>query len=300
VLVFARVAHHGSFTRAAGELGVSPSALSQTLRALEGRMGVRLLNRTTRHVGLTEHGAKFLERVAPGLEQIGSAFHELDDVRGRPSGTLRLNVSRIGATLVVMPVLGEFVKRYPEVRVELASSDAFIDLVAGGFDAGLRLGESLAHNMTAVRVSDKLRAAVVASPEYFKRHGKPKTPGDLRAHDCIGYRFVTSGAMHAWSFERGGREVKVEVEGRLILSDHGLMVDAAREDLGVAYVFDRGVEEDLRTGRLVRVLEDWCEPFAGFYLYHPTPTGSGAQMALKLRVFIDFLQSRLPQPRRRR
>ncbi len=299
VLVFARVAQCGSFTRAAGELGVSPSALSQSVRALEARMGVRLLNRTTRNVALTEHGAAFLARVAPGLEQIGAAFGEIDDVRGRPSGTLRLNLSRIAAKMVVMPVLGEFTARYPDVKLEISLTDAFVDLVAGGFDAGMRLGESLAKDTTAVRVSEKLRIAVVGSPQYFEEHGKPKTPADLRTHDCIGYRFLSSGAMAVWEFERGGREIKVEVSGRVTISDHDFMLECARQGIGLAYVFDRAVEADVRAGRLVRVLEDWCQPFPGLYLYYPSPTGADAQMPLKLRVFIDFLQSRLPRPRRR-
>lgn len=289
VVAFTRVAHHGSFTRAAAELEVSPSALSQTVRGLEAQLGMRLLNRTTRRVGLTEHGAQFLAQVRPALEMIGGAFDSLDDLRQRPSGTLRINLARVTAAIVVMPGLEEFWRRYPELNIDLSIHDGFVDLIAGGFDAGIRLGESLAQDMVAVPVSGPMRMCVVGSPDYFRRHGRPQTPEDLAGHECIRYRFVGSGVIPSWEFEREGRSLKIEPHGRLLVNDNDVLIDSACQGLGLAYIFEAGVEDELRSGKLQRVLGDWCEPFPGFFLYYP----SRAQMPLKLRVFIDFLQQRM-------
>jgi DNA-binding transcriptional LysR family regulator len=288
VAAFARVAQHASFTRAAAELGVSPSALSQTVRTLESRLGIRLLNRTTRRVGVTEAGALFLQRVLPALEQLGAAFSELDELRGKPAGTLRLNVPRLAMRTIVTPLLGEFCRRYPEIRLDVVADDRFIDLVGEGYDAGLRLGESLAQDMIAVRATREQRAAVVGSPQYLRDNPAPREPADLHEHPCMRFRF-SSGAIYRWEFGRDGQEFDIDVDGPLICNDNALMIAAAKQGLGLAHVMEDLVREDILSGALVRVLEDWCPPFPGFYLYYP----SRAQMPLKLRVFIDFLQEKL-------
>ncbi|HWY23464.1 MAG TPA: LysR family transcriptional regulator [Nevskia sp.] len=288
VAAFARVAQRASFTRAAAELGVSPSALSQTVRTLEARLGMRLLNRTTRRVGVTEAGAMFLQRVLPALEQLGAAFSELDELRGKPAGTLRLSLPRLAMRTLLTPLVGEFCRRYPEIRLDLMADDRFVDLVGEGYDAGIRLGESLAQDMIAVRATREQRIAVVGSPEYFRDNPVPQAPADLHEHPCIRFRF-SSGVIYRWEFGRDGQEFDIDVDGPLICNDNALMIAAAKQGLGLAHVMEDLVREDLRSGALVRVLEDWCPPFPGLYLYYP----SRAQMPLKLRVFIDFLQERL-------
>ena len=291
VAVFARVAQRASFTRAAAELGVSPSALSQTVRTLEERLGIRLLNRTTRRVGVTEAGAQFLQRVLPALEQLGAAFSELDELRGKPAGTLRINLSRVVLTTIIAPILGEFARAYPQVRLDLTADDRLVDLVAGGYDAGIRLGERLAQDMIAVRATGLQRQVVVGSPDYFRRHPKPHEPhepADLHEHACIRFR-MGSGAIYRWEFEHEGEEFEIDVDGPLISNDNQFMIEAARQGLGLGMFMHDLVRADLEQGRLLAVLEDWCPPFPGFYLYYP----SRAQMPLKLRVFIDFLQARL-------
>lgn len=288
VAAFARVAQHASFTRAAAELGVSPSALSQTVRLLEERLGMRLLNRTTRRVGVTEAGAVFLQRVLPALEQLGAAFSELDELRGKPAGTLRISLPRLALATLIAPLLEEFCRAYPEVRLETIADDRFVDLVGEGYDAGIRLGERLAQDMIAVRATREQRAAVVGSPDYFRRNPSPMVPADLHEHPCMRFRF-SSGVLYRWEFGRDGQDFEIDVDGPLICNDNALMIQAAKQGLGLTHVMEDLVRGELERGELVRVLEDWCPPFAGFYLYYP----SRAQMPLKLRVFIDFVQARL-------
>ncbi|MEG2803989.1 LysR family transcriptional regulator [Stenotrophomonas sp.] len=285
VVAFARVAEHASFTRAANALGVSPSALSQTVRALEASMGVRLLHRTTRRVGLTEHGARFLARVRGGLAQIDAAFEDLDSVRAVPAGKLRINVPRVAAELLVLPYLPGFLARYPQVEVELFVEPALVDLVAGGFDAGIRLGECLARDMIAVPIGPAERQVVVATPDYLARHGAPRTPADLVDHDCIVHRLST-GRLMAWEFSADGRDFEVAVAGRLVFNDAALVHAAARAGMGLAQGFEAVMAEDIAAGRLCSVLQAWQAPFAGFHLYYP----AREQMAPKLRVFIDHLR----------
>jgi len=279
------VAHHARFTRAADDLGLSPSALSQTVRALEARMGVRLLHRTTRRVGLTEHGARFLARVRDGLAQIDAAFEDLDSVRDVPAGKLRNNVPRIAAELLVLPHLPAFMARYPQVEVELFVEPALVDLVAGGFDAGIRLGECLARDMIAVPIGPLERQVVVATPGYFAAHGTPDTPADLVGHACIVHR-RSNGRLMAWEFSHAGRDFEVEVSGRLVFNDAALIHAAVRAGHGMGQAFDAVVASDVAEGRLQAVLQDWQPPFAGFHLYYP----AREQMAPKLRVFIDHLR----------
>ncbi|WP_242111776.1 LysR family transcriptional regulator [Luteimonas aquatica] len=288
VVAFAHVAHHASFTRAAAELAVSPSALSQTVRGLEAQLGVRLLSRTTRRVGLTEHGARFLQQVAPGLRLIEAAFDDLDRVRDRPAGRLRINLSRIAAQQLVMPRLPAFAARYPEVEVELFVDPSLADLVAGGFDAGIRLGESLAKDMIALPIGPMQRQVVVGSPAYFRRHPPPRAPGDLVHHDCIRHR-LSSGRLMAYEFTRAGRDFEVEVGGRLIVNDSSLARDAARAGLGLTQQFESEVAADLAAGSLQRVLDDDLAPFPGFFIYYP----AREHMAPKLRVFVDFLREQV-------
>jgi DNA-binding transcriptional LysR family regulator len=288
VAAFARVAQHASFSKAAAQLGVSPSALSQTVRALEARLGMRLLNRTTRRVGVTEAGALFLQRVLPALEQFAAAFSELDELRGKPTGTLRISLPRVAMLTLVAPLLREFCSAYPHIRLELIADDRFVDLVGEGFDAGIRLGESLAQGMIAVRATREMRVAVVGSPDYFRRNPRPLQPSDLHQHPCVRFRF-SSGAIYRWEFGRDGQDFEIDVDGPLICNDNMLTLLAAKQGLGLAHLMEDMVREDLKSGALVRVLEEWCPPFRGFYLYYP----SRAQMPLKLRVLIDFLAARL-------
>ncbi len=288
---FAAVARHGSFTRAASAVGVSTSALSQTVRALERQTGVRLFNRTTRRVVLTEAGAQFYEQVRPALAALDSALQSLDENRGEPAGTLRINLSRIASELLVMPHLATFTARYPRIQLEMTLDDGMADLVGEGFDAGIRLGESVAPGMVAVALGGPVRIAVAGSPDYFSRHAPPRTPDELSAHDCLRYRFATSGAIYRWEFAQADaprRVFDVETRGSLVTNDLRTMVRAAEQGVGLLHVIEDYVQEQLASGRLVRVLEAWCPEFAGFYLY----TAGRAQMPQKVRALIDFLKEK--------
>ncbi len=288
VAAFACVARHGSFTRAAAELGVSTSALSQAVRALEAQLGVRLLARTTRRVGLTEHGGRFLQRVAPGLQQIDAAFADLDFLRDRPAGTLRINLAAVAAEQLVCPHLPDFLARYPEVTVELYADRRLADIVEGQFDAGIRLGECLQRDMVALPLGPMQRQAIVATPGYFARRGMPATPDALTGHDCIRWR-RSDGRIQPWEFTRDGRDFQVEVDGRLVVNDTVMGLDALRRGTGLGQVFAWQVRGDIAAGRLQSVLEDWQAPFPGWFVYYP----AREHMAPKLRVFIDFMRERL-------
>ncbi len=288
VAAFACVARHGSFTRAAAELGVSTSALSQSVRALEAQLGVRLLARTTRRVGLTEHGGRFLQRVAPGLQQIDAAFADLDFLRDRPAGTLRINLAAVAAEQLVCPHLPDFLARYPEVTVELYADRRLADIVEGQFDAGIRLGECLQRDMVALPLGPMQRQAIVATPAYLARRGVPATPDALTGHDCIRWR-RSDGRIQPWEFTRDGRDFEVEVDGRLVVNDTVMGLDALRRGTGLGQVFAWQVREDVAAGRLQSVLEDWQAPFPGWFVYYP----AREHMAPKLRVFIDFMRERL-------
>ncbi|EYF00313.1 LysR family transcriptional regulator [Chondromyces apiculatus] len=284
---FVAVAQERSFRRASARLGLSPSALSHTIRALEERLGAKLLNRTTRSVAPTEAGLSLLQRLAPAFADITSAVEGVNAFRERPTGTLRLNVPRMAANMVLAPLFGRFARDYPDVRLEVLVEDGLIDIVAQGFDAGIRLGEYVQRDMVAVRVTPDLRAAVVGSPAYLAARPAPRTPRDLRKHACIGFRQVTSGAMYRWEFEREGEALEVAVEGPLTLDDPDLMVAAALDGVGLACSLEHHVADHLAAGRLVRVLEDWCPPFPGFFLYYP----GRRQMPAALRALIDLIQA---------
>jgi len=283
---FVAVARTRNFRRAAIEQRVSVSSLSQRLRAMEERLGVRLLNRTTRSVALTEAGERLFARVSPAFRDIDDALEDLNSFRGKPAGTLRFNAARQSTQLVLLPTVTRFLKDFPDVNVEIVVNDALVDTVAAGFDAGVRFGETIAADMIAVPIGPRHRFAVVGSPAYFKRHKPPITPHDLKGLPCIRYRF-SGGALYHWEFERGGVELNIDVEGPLTLNDQDLMVDAALDGTGLAYVFEVQVEELIARRKLVRVLADWCPAYPGFFLYYP----SRRQLPAALRAFVDFTRA---------
>jgi len=294
---FRAIAEHGSFTRAAAALDVTASALSQTLRRLEQDTGTRLLHRTTRRVGLTEAGRELLQRIAPALNELDAALDALRQHGDRPAGLLRLTVPDVVATSLLDPLLGEFMARWPDVRLDIHVDNGLTDLVAGGFDAGIRLGERLQRDMVAVPVGGPMRTLVVGSPAYLARHGRPARPEELQRHDCVNFRHVSSGALYRWEFAhrsgpRRGRWFEIAVNGRLTVNNLPLALRAALDGIGLANVLEPFAREALADGRLESVLDDWLPPFDGFYLYYP----SRFQVPPKLRVFVDFLRERLRQP----
>ncbi len=283
---FACVARHASFRQAAIELGVSPSALSQTIRNLERRLGTRLLQRTTRRVGLTEPGQHLLQEMLPALQRIGGALQAMEESRDLPAGQLRITTPRFAAEHLLLPFLPAFHAHYPQVQVELSIQPAMIDVVAEAFDAGIRLGESLAAGMIAVPLGPPLRLAVVASPAYLQQHGVPLQPEDLTNHACIRHR-SSDGRIMPWEFSRDGHDFTIEVGGALLLNDSHLALHAACAGMGLLQVFAHSARAHLDDGRLLHVLDAWQLPFAGFHLYYP----SRDQLAPKLRVFIDFMRA---------
>lgn len=284
--IFLAIAQHRSFRKAAVEMGVTASALSHSLRAIEERLDVRLVNRTTRGVGLTEAGERLFARIRPAFLDIDDALEDLDQFRGQPYGKLRINASRAAAKLVLLPMVSRFLRAYPAVEVEVVVDDALVDMVSGGFDAGVRYGESIAADMIAVAIGPRHRFAVVGAPEHFQRHGKPMTPHDLKSHSCIRYRFP-GGTFYRWEFERGGVELEIDVQGPLTLGDQDIMLEAALNGSGLAYLFEQQVQSALDDGRLIRVLEDWCPYYPGFFLYYP----SRRQLPTALRAFVDFVKA---------
>ncbi|MER8385126.1 LysR family transcriptional regulator [Mesorhizobium sp. M1380] len=281
--VLATVAQCGSFRGAAKELAIAPSAVSHAVSSLEARLGVRLLARSTRSVAPTEEGAQLLERLRPALSEIDLALESAIEARDRPAGNLRLNVPRTAAHLTLTPRLGAFAAAYPDIVLEIVIEDRFTDVVEGGFDAGVRLGESLQRDMIAVRIGPNLRGAVVGAPSYFETRPRPIHPHDLAGHRCIRFRF-SSGILYRWEFEKNGEEIEIAVQGPLILDEDHLIANAAVDGAGLAFVFEDYVRDALATGKLVRVLEDWCPPFDGFFVYYP----SRRQMRPALRAFVDF------------
>jgi DNA-binding transcriptional LysR family regulator len=282
------VAEKRGFRAAAAELRLTPSAVSQAVRALEERVGVQLLQRTTRSVGLTEAGERFVAQVRPAMDSIAEALEGLAELRDRPAGNLRLTVPRVGHAEVLRPRIAAFLASYPDIRVDVRADDALADIVADGFDAGLRIGETVEHEMVAVRVSADQRVAVVGSPAYFAARGRPQHPRDLGSHDCINLRLPTSGVTYRWEFSDGGKELEVAVNGRLTVDDAQALVDAAADGIGLAYVFENMAREPLAAKRLVRVLDEFCPPFPGYFLYYP----NRAHLAPKLRAFVDFMRHR--------
>lgn len=289
VEAFLRVAARRSFTAAAKELGVSPSAISQTIRALEDRVGVPLLSRTTRSVGLTEAGEVLLNHAAPAFDSIGEALSAARNLGERPSGTLRLSVPRVAIPHLFAPTLAGFCAAYPEIDVDIVADDRLVDLVESGIDAGIRPGELLQADMVAVRLSPPYRMAVVATPDYFSKFGKPAEPMDLKSHQCIRVRSAT-GAMMQWQFQSGNRQIEVPVTGQVIVNDFSAHITAAESGVGIAYVAEPTVEKSVKEGRLEFALLDHAVTGAGLFLYYP----SRRQVMPKLRAFIDYARANLP------
>jgi DNA-binding transcriptional LysR family regulator len=283
---FVAIAERQSFAKAATQLGIGRSTLSQSLRALEQRLGVRLLNRTTRSVSLTEAGARLLAHVRPSLVQLSAAFTELADYQQGPSGLLRIAVQPPVATSLIEPILARFLREYPGIQLDIAVIKMPADIIADGFDAGIRLGEQIERDMVAIRVMGEARFLVVASPDYLAHHPRPTTPRDLRHHDCIRNR-LPNGAIFGWDFEKNGRALHAAVEGRLIVNDIELSIRVVREGLGLAYLLHDYIAADLRAGRLVALLEDWSPRLSGFFLYH----SSRRQVTAPLQAFITFLKA---------
>ncbi len=284
---FAEVAREGNYTRAAGRIGISPSALSQTIRMLEQQLGVRLLNRSTRSVSLTDDGRKLLSQIEPGLAMISHAVVAVGEAREKPSGEIRLNAPRVVTHHFIEPYLGEFARRYPEVRVELFVDDGLGDIIREGCDAGIRLRESVIDTMVAVPVTPQVSLAVVGSPAYFAANPPPKVFRDLTQHNCLGFRLSGSGAVFRWELTDPltGDERLFQPAGTFATNNDDVMLNAALQGVGLVMHLDFAVSQHLASGALVRVMEDWCPPFDGFNLYVP----SRDQMPAKLRVFVDFL-----------
>lgn len=267
---FALVAKERSFTRAGAKMGVSPSALSQTIKALEARLGVRLLARTTRSVAPTEAGERLLETVAPRFEEIEQALSALSALREQPAGSIRITAGEHAALTVLQPSLARLLPQYPDINVEILVDYGMVDIVAEAFDAGVRLGEQVAKDMIALRIGPDMRMAVVGSPAYFQRRRPPLTPQDLTDHNCINMRLPTHGGIFAWEFEKDGRELRVRVVGQLVFNTIRQRLDSALQGLGLAYMPEDIAAPCIASGELVRVLEDWCPPFTGYHLYYPS------------------------------
>lgn len=270
LLAFRAVARERSFTRAAAQLGVSTSALSHTIRGLEERLGIRLLTRTTRSVAPTEAGERLLGAIGPHFDGIEAELAALSALRDRPAGTIRITTGIHAAERILRPVIRRLLFAFPDIRVEISIDSGFVDIVAERFDAGVRLGETIAQDMVAMRIGPDMCMAAVASPAYFSRREPPKSPQDLARHACINLRFPTHGRLYAWEFEKDGRALNVRVDGQLTVNDIALARQAACDGLGIAYLPEDYVQPDVKAGRLTRVLESWCPPFPGYHLYYPS------------------------------
>jgi len=286
---FATVAKERSFTRAAAQLGISQSALSQTIRGLEKRLGLRLLMRTTRSVSLTGAGDRLFRTIAPRFEEIDAEPQALSDLRDKPAGTIRITASERPAISVLAPPLARLLPDYPDIHVEVVVDYGLTDIVAERYDAGVRLGEQVAKDMIAVRIGPDMRMAVVGSPSYFTQHARPQSPQELIDHRCINLRLPTYGSIYAWEFEKDGHELKVRVEGPLTFNNIGMRLHATLAGLGLAYMPEDEVSPHIGEGRLIRVLDDWCPSFPGYHLYypsrrHPSPAFALLVDALRYRV----------------
>lgn len=267
---FAVVARERSFTRGAAQLGISQSALSQTIKGLEARLGMRLLTRTTRSVAPTEAGERLLLTVAPRFEEIDQQIAALSVLREKPAGTVRITAGEHPAISILQPALRRFLPEHPDIKVEITVDYGLTDIVAEGFDAGVRMGEQIANDMIALKIGPEMRMAVVASPGYFDEKGIPETPEELAAHNCIHTRLPTYGGLFPWGLEKDGREIKVRGAGQLVFNNLTMRLHSALDGLGVAYMPEDHVIQYVAEGRLVRVLDDWCAPFPGYHLYYPS------------------------------
>jgi DNA-binding transcriptional LysR family regulator len=285
---FAVVAKERSFTRAAAKLGISQSALSQSIRGLEERLGLRLLTRSTRSVGPTEAGQRLLATIAPSFDEIESALVALKELREKPAGTIRITAGEHAAISVLQPALKQFLPDYPDITIEIIVDYGLTDIVAEGYDAGVRMGEQVAKDMIAVRIGPDMRMAVVGSPSYFEKHPPPRTPQDLAAHQCINMRLPTYGGLFAWDLEKDGREVNVRGDGQLVFNNLGMRLSSALDGLGLAYIPEDQAIPHIAAGRLIRVMEDWCPYFPGYHLYYPSRRHS----SLAFSLLVDILRYR--------
>ena len=288
---FLAVAEERSFTRAAKRVGVSRSALSHAVRGLERRIGVRLLSRTTRSVAITDAGERLIARLRPALGDVAGVLDEIAHLRERPAGRIRIVAPRLAARMVLGPKLAAFTRAHPEVIVDITTDDSPLDLIAGGFDAGVHLGEFIERDMIATRVSRDQRGIIVGSPKYFETHPRPRSPRDLTAHRCISIVMGRAG-IYRWEFEKGAKTLVVGPNGPLVIDDMDMTLSAAMDGIGLAYTLEEYVAPQLASGALVQVLDDWCPPFPGFFLYYPSRT----QQPATLSVLIDAL--RFVEPRR--
>jgi len=288
LLAFLAVARESSFTKAAAQLGVSQSALSHTVRGLEARLGLRLLNRTTRSVSPTEAGERLLLTVGRRFEEIDAELEALAELREKPAGTIRITATENAADTILLPKLAKLLRDYPDIKVEIVIDYGLTDIVAQRYDAGVRSGEQVAKDMIAVRIGPDMRMAVVGAPAYFAKRSAPKKPQDLTDHSCINLRLPTHGGLYAWEFEKGARELKVRVEGQLVLNGATQILNAALAGFGLAYVPEDLAQRHLDKGLLKRALEDWCPPFSGYHLYYPSRRQSSPAFAL----LVDALRYR--------
>ncbi len=280
---FAAVVRAGSFTRAAAQIGVTQSALSQTVRTLERKLDLKLLNRTTRSVSPTEAGERLYLTVGPRFADIEAELAMLGELRGRPAGTVRITATEHAVRTLLWPRLEPWLPKYPDIKVEISSSNCFIDIVAERFDIGVRLGGDVAKDMIAVRIAPDMRLVVVGSPKYFERHSRPRTPQDLTNHDCLCLRLPSHGGLLPWEFKRRGKNINVRVTGRLVFNSTDMIVAAALAGHGLAWVPDDSVSEHIAAGRLVAVLDDWMQSFPGYHLYYASRSASPA-LALVVEV----------------
>lgn len=296
LVAFRCVAQSKSFTAAAAQLEVSPQAVSQSVKTLESRLGVRLFNRTTRSVSLNEAGERLWAKVGPALGDLFEATEALQEFRDRPVGVLRIGISRPAFSAWLQPALADFHETYPDIKVDLSFDDGFVDIVAQGLDAGVRLGDSVAQDMVSVKVTESEPIAILGSPEYLQRRGVPRRVSDLARHDCIRFRFPSSGAVFRWELVDDGRPTEVEVTGAVTVNDTASMLSCAVTGLGLAYVLEGTARPLIQDGTLVRVLVTASPVLPGFHLYYPTRR----QLPLKLRCFVDFMVARLERQRRGR
>jgi DNA-binding transcriptional LysR family regulator len=283
---FLAVARERSFTRAAAHIGVTPSALSHTIKGLEERLGLRLLTRTTRSVAPTEAGERLIAVIAPRFEEINAELAALSSLREKPAGTIRITSGETAASTILWPRLAPLLAEYPDLKIEISIDQALVDIVEGRFDAGVRLGESVSKDMIAVRIGPDLSMAAVAAPAYFAARGRPEKPADLTAHNCINLRLATYGGLYAWEFEKDGRELRVRVDGQIIMNTAAMIVDAALAGHGIAYLPEDIVMTHIRSGRLERVLQDGSPPFPGYHLYYP----SRRHMSPAFRIVVEALR----------
>lgn len=283
---FLAVARARSFTKAAGQLGVSQSALSHTVSGLEARLGVRLLTRTTRSVSPTEAGERLLQAIGPRLDEIATELALLSEFRDKPAGTIRINAAEHAAKTVLWPKLEQFLPRYPDIKIEITIEYGMVDIVAQQYDMGVRLGDAVAKDMIAVRIAPDMRMAVVATPAYFAKNPPPQTPQELTQHNCINLRLRTSGGLYAWEFEKDGQPLNVRVEGQLVFNGSLPIVRAVSAGFGVAYVPQDLVQAQIDDGELIQVLADWCPAFPGYHIYYP----SRKQSSPAFKLLVDALR----------